>query len=432
MDEDDLTELRNTYTITLVNKARQVFQNFVLKVRKQPKLRRWCTDDLKWALSIVESRSFTVSKPSNTSHELHERPFLAPLADFLNHNPSAEVGWSVGRNAEDDVFQVTSVSSYNRAGEEVFNHYQVRESRFGRTEMNVSCCVFIHLQDFGNEKLFTYFGFTVPVNPHDEIRLVINDQDNPPPVDTIPLNRKRARALAEMAHKAKGFKEQLLQELSLSHVQHLCAKGIHVSLLNVARIISLTLEDFSEEGLQRLRLLNDLEPISSQVYGIENSIRYHESLTEQLHSENEAHDESFLESAEIGADAKQTNFLKEAHLGSTKHAMDTLDALPHSFIQSLPDASEKHIVMPLRVELKAYKLVRNALLSLLSRYPTTLSEDENILAELGKATNRQSKRERLQKIVQCRLGEKRILVKNIQEFERALEREHFEDHVIDH
>eukprot|EP01138_Halocafeteria_seosinensis_P012817 gb/GECG01013093.1/.p1 GENE.gb/GECG01013093.1/~~gb/GECG01013093.1/.p1 ORF type:complete len:183 (+),score=11.88 gb/GECG01013093.1/:1-549(+) len=124
--QQELAELDHTYTLTIVNKARRVFHEFLEKLSQNGEIFRWCEADLKWALTIVESRAFTISKPSNTSHLLHEKPFLAPVADFLNHNPSAEVGWSIGNKQEaSDVFQVLSLNTYNRAGEEVFNHYQV-------------------------------------------------------------------------------------------------------------------------------------------------------------------------------------------------------------------------------------------------------------------------------------------------------------------
>lgn len=100
-----------------------------LAVRLQQAAMDVCFDDIRWAISIVESRAFTMSRPSNRSDPLHKKPFLAPMADLLNHHPDAKVGWSLENEEahvdEKSAFQILSLNGYGRAGAEVFNHYAV-------------------------------------------------------------------------------------------------------------------------------------------------------------------------------------------------------------------------------------------------------------------------------------------------------------------
>lgn len=270
--------------------------------------------------------------------------------------------------------------------------------------------------------MLTYFGFTLPSNPDNEIRLTIRDPENPPPLESIPQNRRRARALVKMSHRAKLYREQLLSDLSLPKVQHLCSRGIHVSLLNVARILSLRPEDFTDEGLERLRLLNSLTQMASKAYGIEHTTRYHESLSMDLKNEPEAN----RESVEVDADASQYVNLRDAHLGGGKQLMEADDMLAPSLIHDFGDATTRHVIVPLKVELKAYRMIKSALLELLSKYPTDSEEDKRTLNELE---NRAGQHSRLYEIVQCRLGEEQILVQNIEQLQKALKRQAFEEHV---
>ena len=49
------------------------------------------------------------------------RPFLAPGADILNHNPDIEVGWRLDASFDIHTLQPNGI----QPGDEVFNNYQV-------------------------------------------------------------------------------------------------------------------------------------------------------------------------------------------------------------------------------------------------------------------------------------------------------------------
>ena len=86
-------------------------------------------EELKWATSIVESRAFTIKKLKG-KHRLNNKPFLAPLADMLNHDPETEVGWKLGAIDEEDsikedktFFRIFTLRPYNHKGKQLMNNY---------------------------------------------------------------------------------------------------------------------------------------------------------------------------------------------------------------------------------------------------------------------------------------------------------------------
>ena len=92
-------------------------------------------EELKWAQSIVDSRAFTIKKLKG-KHRLNNKPFLAPLADMLNHDPEINVGWKLGSVAANEknynevekkrsYFRIFTLNSYgSKAGEtELVNNY---------------------------------------------------------------------------------------------------------------------------------------------------------------------------------------------------------------------------------------------------------------------------------------------------------------------
>lgn len=126
--------------------ARAAGARFVSRARvRRP---RATEDALLWALAIVQSRAFTVAKPSQPDHALHLRPFLAPGADFQNHSPTAAVGWRLGQTA-DAAFQIFVRQPLARVGLEVFNQYN----------------------SLGNAQLLAQFGFVPERNPDDFLPL---------------------------------------------------------------------------------------------------------------------------------------------------------------------------------------------------------------------------------------------------------------------
>ena len=92
-------------------------------------------EELKWAQSIVDSRAFTIKKLKG-KHRLNNKPFLAPLADMLNHDPDIKVGWKLGSVAANEknynkdkkklsYFRIFTLNAYGpEAGEtELVNNY---------------------------------------------------------------------------------------------------------------------------------------------------------------------------------------------------------------------------------------------------------------------------------------------------------------------
>ena len=55
--------------------------------------------EVKWAVSIVFSRAFMVQKEVKTTLRLDGMPFLAPLADMLNHGYGSKIRYTLGSNA---------------------------------------------------------------------------------------------------------------------------------------------------------------------------------------------------------------------------------------------------------------------------------------------------------------------------------------------
>jgi hypothetical protein len=95
-------------------------------------------EELKWATCIVDSRAFTIKKIKG-KHRLNNKPFLAPLADILNHHTETKVGWKLGavdakptdndgdNNNKDQktYFRIFALNPYPNpnGGEELVNNY---------------------------------------------------------------------------------------------------------------------------------------------------------------------------------------------------------------------------------------------------------------------------------------------------------------------
>ena len=101
------------------------FSSFLSNAAASPPHAHHTPDDLRWALSIVQSRALRVFKTRAQDHALHDTPFLAPGADLMNHQPAAQVGWRVGNAADGGALDISTHTAYPRAGMEVFNQYAV-------------------------------------------------------------------------------------------------------------------------------------------------------------------------------------------------------------------------------------------------------------------------------------------------------------------
>ncbi len=135
----DAAALANTYTLHIASDIRSLFDDFERRILASSRFRwiaarrdggDWGTGSLlRWAVATVAARAFMISKPTDTSHPYHERTFLAPGADLLNHSPNSRVAWVLRPLAADvpgDLFQIFNKDAYASAAQEVFNHYQVR------------------------------------------------------------------------------------------------------------------------------------------------------------------------------------------------------------------------------------------------------------------------------------------------------------------
>lgn len=192
----ELDLLAGTFAGSSVVSYRKRLNKFLFRVKASPQGTQFSDAALKWAMSIVLSKSFTVL-PSSTSiidqdpllSTLYSIPFLAPGCDILNHSPVAQVGWTLNaidssgtanvyisswkarhingivtnsenenenqpfsvKRISDKMFAIVALEPYARGGVEVFNSYHNKAS---------------------NAHLFAHYGFTSSEsNNHDGIVL---------------------------------------------------------------------------------------------------------------------------------------------------------------------------------------------------------------------------------------------------------------------
>ena len=123
--------LNGTSAWHAIENYQQKCAEFIERVALLHAAPKWATDisRLRWAWVTVHSRSLTVFKPHQLGHPLHAKPFMAPGADFLNHNPDAMVDWKLrsGTNSAKATLQIATQQAYPRAGLEVFNQYAVSD-----------------------------------------------------------------------------------------------------------------------------------------------------------------------------------------------------------------------------------------------------------------------------------------------------------------
>lgn len=223
-------------------------------------------ESLKWAVTIAESRSLRVLKPKNPGHYLHDKPFLAPGADLMNHSPTAAVGWRVGSPATHGALDVVTHQGYPRAGMEVFNQYAVSLTRATRAEKCAVPCptgkdatpapLRASAQNLNNAQLLTTFGFVLPKNPHNSVPVHLAQGGHLLPWK--PLEEHMSTTM--LAEQALAIRSTLLAQLreSKQHgAEQVSAGGrVSTSLLNVARVLSLEPRDLTGPGLALLLSIN--------------------------------------------------------------------------------------------------------------------------------------------------------------------------------
>jgi len=182
LSREQLEELRGTYAGAVVSAARVRAARFIGRAKRE--LPGVYTDEaLRWAFGIVLSRSLNVGAPlgghnGSDARVVYDTPFLAPGADFLDHNPSARVGWTfreaaaplerqkptntiagAGSSAgasegpkSERIFSIVSLHSFPRPGMTVSNSYDD-----GAT----------------NAHTLAFYGFVAEVNPADAVVLTL-------------------------------------------------------------------------------------------------------------------------------------------------------------------------------------------------------------------------------------------------------------------
>lgn len=200
--QPELDALRGTYVATVIADLHARLDDFAARAAAWAAATRRDVADfdlegLRWASAMVRSRAFSIKKTSNEAHPLNMRPFLAPGADFLNHDVDAFVAWRLGES-KNGAFQVfTREDLAGGARREVFNNYQ----------------------KFGNTMLLAHYGFVVDGNAFDSLPLRIQ----PPQSGSEELDARRGALLAR---------------LGLGEAQELSRRGCSVALRNRVRVIA--------------------------------------------------------------------------------------------------------------------------------------------------------------------------------------------------
>ena len=135
--QDTYTELQGTYFSSLLQLKIDKLHKFYKRLLNAGIFKKLPSFELvKWAVAIVDSRSFRISKVRGT-HRLNNKAFLAPLADLLNHDPNAQVGWKLGpdkgsanRNRKSKTyFRIFSIDEQEyEPGKEFYNTYNTATS----------------------------------------------------------------------------------------------------------------------------------------------------------------------------------------------------------------------------------------------------------------------------------------------------------------
>eukprot|EP00505_MAST-04D_sp_SCG-Rhode-Island_P002496 Stramenopile-MAST_4_protein_2496 len=130
--KDELSMLQGTFAYESIQSQFDAFVTFFAKVKESMYFSHPPSEhELKWAISIVNSRSFTVFKTKGY-HRLNNKPFLAPLADLLNHDEETHVGWKLGSIKQsattESYFRIFSLSKYAGDGELLMNNYNANIS----------------------------------------------------------------------------------------------------------------------------------------------------------------------------------------------------------------------------------------------------------------------------------------------------------------
>lgn len=181
---EELDLLHGSYGGNFMNAARRRFQNFLHRMRDLPHF-SYSESAMRWAMGIVLSRSFSVGSASPSSSpfaHMYNMPFLAPGADFMNHNPHARVGWTLNAQAtlkRRQLLQKNTITSDSQApqldDQPYFSIVLLQNIPNPWTEL------YNNYHDYaGNAILLSSYGFVVPNNPYDTVTLRFPAFDLPP------------------------------------------------------------------------------------------------------------------------------------------------------------------------------------------------------------------------------------------------------------
>lgn len=214
--------------------------------------------DYKWAIATVWSRAVDLEIEGTNDR------VLVPFFDMFNHSFDAKSNFTYSSNAKG--FELTLESAVGKGSQ-----------------------VFIDYGAMGNSKLLSFYGFTVPENPHDYVELVLQ--------------------LAPQADMYQ-LKAHLLQQhgISTTHVFHLkldeLMEDFPVKILGTARI-----QRLYEEDLPRVKYAFDREEIISEL----NEVQVLKALEEGLRSMYSAY------KFDTKKDLEDYHALKSGSPNSTNH-----------------------------------------------------------------------------------------------------------------
>lgn len=156
---DQLALLQGSATLPLIAKRQaQWRREHELLCRRVPALREVTLDEYLWARCVVSSRTFALSGSDSRVQG------LVPLADLLNHQAAAQAEWEHRGPGQGFVVQCFTPVP---AGAEI------------RISYGSKC----------NSRLFLNYGFALPDNPHNEVRLPLRWPDA---LSLVPAAAERA------------------------------------------------------------------------------------------------------------------------------------------------------------------------------------------------------------------------------------------------
>ena len=174
--------------VSKLNRVEELYQKIIDSKILSPQFPTMT--EVKWAVGIVDSRSFMVKKEVKNKLRLDGVPFLAPLADILNHGHSSEVGYQLGKirkkkrkkKRKKSFFRMLSMQTFQNS-QELTQNYLTHSKAFN-----------------SNSKTYIHYGFCSDrILPTDSIAL---DFKIPEDAD---INNKRREEVRQQTKTPSSF-----------------------------------------------------------------------------------------------------------------------------------------------------------------------------------------------------------------------------------